>query len=54
MFAISTSHQAETEGNILIDNQDIVRCTQNSLRNNIAVVPQDTVLFNESIYFNIK
>ena len=43
-----------TEGNILIDNQDIVRCTQNSLRNNIAVVPQDTVLFNESIYFNIK
>ena len=43
-----------TEGNILIDNQDIVRCTQNSLRNNIAVVPQDAVLFNESIYFNIK
>jgi len=43
-----------TEGNILIDNQDIIRCTQNSLRNNIAVVPQDTVLFNESIYFNIK
>ena len=43
-----------TEGKILIDNQDIVRCTQNSLRNNIAVVPQDAVLFNESIYFNIK
>lgn len=43
-----------SQGKILIDNQDIVNCTQESLHKNIAVVPQDTVLFNESIFFNIK
>lgn len=43
-----------TQGRILIDDQNINNCTQSSLRKNIAVVPQDTVLFNESIYFNIK
>ena len=43
-----------SQGKILIDNQDIVNCSQESLHKNIAVVPQDTVLFNESIYFNIK
>ena len=43
-----------SQGSILIDNQDIVNCSQESLHKNIAVVPQDTVLFNESIYFNIK
>ena len=42
------------QGKILIDDQNINNCTQSSLRKNIAVVPQDTVLFNESIYFNIK
>ena len=43
-----------SQGSILIDNQDIVNCSQESLHKNIAVVPQDTVLFNESIFFNIK
>ena len=43
-----------SQGKILIDDQNINNCTQSSLRKNIAVVPQDTVLFNESIYFNIK
>lgn len=43
-----------SQGRILIDGQNINNCTQSSLRKNIAVVPQDTVLFNESIYFNIK
>ena len=43
-----------SQGRILIDDQNINNCTQSSLRKNIAVVPQDTVLFNESIYFNIK
>ena len=43
-----------SQGKILIDSQDIVNCTQESLHKNIAVVPQDTVLFNESIFFNIK
>lgn len=41
------------EGCIKIDNQDIRDVTQNSLRNQIGIVPQDTVLFNESIEYNI-
>lgn len=43
-----------TEGAVRIDGQDVRECTQESLHENIAVVPQDTVLFNESIYFNIQ
>ena len=37
----------------MIDGQDIRKVTQKSLRKQIGVVPQDTVLFNESIGFNI-
>lgn len=40
-------------GCILINNQDIREVTQQSLRAAMGIVPQDTVLFNESIYFNI-
>jgi ATP-binding cassette subfamily B protein len=40
-------------GRILINDQDIRHVTQASLRRSIGVVPQDTVLFNESIYYNI-
>ena len=40
-------------GSISVGEQDIRTVTQASLRNNIGVVPQDTVLFNESILFNI-
>jgi ATP-binding cassette subfamily B protein len=43
-----------TKGAVRIDGQDVRECTQQSLHENIAVVPQDTVLFNESIYFNIQ
>ena len=42
-----------TGGRILINNQDIRSITQKSLRKSIGIVPQDTVLFNESIYYNI-
>ena len=42
-----------TGGRILIDGQDIRGVTQDSLRAAIGIVPQDTVLFNESIYYNI-
>ncbi|MBT3519634.1 MAG: ABC transporter ATP-binding protein/permease, partial [Gammaproteobacteria bacterium] len=42
------------KGIISIDGQNIINCTQFSLHENIAVVPQDTVLFNESILFNIQ
>jgi ATP-binding cassette, subfamily B, heavy metal transporter len=42
-----------TGGAIEIDGQDIRDVTQASLRAAIGVVPQDTVLFNDSIYYNI-
>jgi ABC-type transport system involved in Fe-S cluster assembly fused permease/ATPase subunit len=42
-----------TGGSIRIDGQDIRDVTQKSLRAAIGIVPQDTVLFNESIYYNI-
>ena len=42
-----------TGGRITIDGQDIRDVTQKSLRRNIGIVPQDTVLFNDSIYYNI-
>ena len=35
------------------DNQDISQVTQDSLRQAIGVVPQDTMLFNDTIYYNI-
>jgi ABC-type transport system involved in Fe-S cluster assembly fused permease/ATPase subunit len=40
-------------GRILIDGQDIREVTQKSLRKAIGIVPQDTVLFNDTIYYNI-
>ncbi len=40
-------------GRVLIDGQDIARCTQESLRGAIAVVPQDPVLFHRSLAENI-
>src|SRR5205085_8522068 len=42
-----------TDGAIEIDGQDIRDVTQDSLRRAIGVVPQDTVLFNDTIYYNI-
>src|SRR6201991_489564 len=41
-------------GKILIDGQDIRSVTQNSLRAAIGMVPQDTVLFNDTIRYNIR
>lgn len=41
-------------GAVLIDGQDIRSVTQESLRRAIGIVPQDTVLFNASIYENIR
>jgi ABC-type transport system involved in Fe-S cluster assembly fused permease/ATPase subunit len=42
-----------TGGSISIDNQDIREITQKSLRSAIGMVPQDTVLFNDTIAYNI-
>lgn len=43
-----------TSGNISIDQQDIKLVSQNSLRKAIGIVPQDTVLFNDTIFENIR
>ncbi len=43
-----------TSGQIKIDQQDIAQVTQESLRKHIGIVPQDTVLFNDTLYENIK
>ena len=40
-------------GRVMINGTDLRHFTQSSLRSRIAIVPQDTVLFNESIYYNI-
>ena len=40
-------------GRILIDGQDVRTVTRDSLRRQLGIVPQDTVLFNDSIYYNI-
>ena len=43
-----------TDGRIEIDGQDIRDVTQRSLRAAIGMVPQDTVLFNDTIRYNIR
>jgi ATP-binding cassette subfamily B protein len=40
-------------GNIYVNNMNLNRVSQDSLRGIIGVVPQDTVLFNDTIYYNI-
>ncbi len=42
-----------TRGRICIDGQDIAKVSQHSLRGAIGIVPQDTVLFNDTIGYNI-
>jgi ATP-binding cassette subfamily B protein len=42
-----------TDGAIRIDGQDLREIAQDSLRRAIGIVPQDTVLFNDTIYYNI-
>lgn len=41
------------QGQILIDGQDIRTCSQNDLRTLLGIVPQDTVLFNDTLKNNI-
>lgn len=40
-------------GSISIDGQDIISVTQQSLRQHIGIVPQDTVLFNDTLFANV-
>lgn len=41
-------------GHILVNGQDISRVSQHSLRTQIGIVPQDTVLFNDTLYENVR
>lgn len=41
-------------GSVTIDGQNIAECTQESLRKALGIVPQDTVLFNDTIMYNIR
>ncbi|MCL2075842.1 MAG: ABC transporter ATP-binding protein/permease [Betaproteobacteria bacterium] len=43
-----------TEGAITCNGRDIRAFTQESLRSAIGIVPQDTVLFNDTLYYNIR
>ncbi len=43
-----------TGGAILVDGQDVREVTQESLRKAIGIVPQDTVLFNDTLRFNLQ
>jgi ATP-binding cassette subfamily B protein len=43
-----------TGGRVLIDGQDIAQVSQASLRKAIGIVPQDTVLFNDTIRYNLQ
>ncbi|MEI2456094.1 ABC transporter ATP-binding protein/permease [Lysobacter firmicutimachus] len=46
-------HYDPDGGRVLVDGQDLREVAVDSLRQRIGVVPQDTVLFNESLYYNI-
>ena len=52
--ACCTASTTSTPGAIRIDGRDLREFTQASLRAAIAIVPQDTVLFNDTIYYNIR
>ena len=41
------------EGEVLVDGNNIKDVTQSSLHSQIGIIPQDTVLFNDTIYYNI-
>jgi ATP-binding cassette, subfamily B, heavy metal transporter len=43
-----------TSGRVVIDGQDVSKVTQTSLRAAIGMVPQDTVLFNDTMLYNIR
>lgn len=43
-----------SDGGIFIDGQDIRKVSQSSLRKAIGIVPQDTVLFNDTLYENVQ
>ena len=53
-YDVGASTDAADHGRILIAGQDIRSVTQGSVRRAIGIVPQDTVLFNDTIAYNIR
>ena len=43
-----------TAGNVYVDGQNVKDLKMSSLRKNVSVVPQDTVLFNDTLIYNIS
>jgi len=54
LFSLLLKYNTNYTGQILIDGKDIQDIDTESLRNNISLIPQDTILFNRSIIDNIK
>jgi ABC-type multidrug transport system fused ATPase/permease subunit len=54
ILKLITRMLAPSSGSVLIDQVDVANVTLASLRKRIAVVPQDTCLFDETIEYNIK
>jgi ATP-binding cassette subfamily B (MDR/TAP) protein 7 len=54
LLKLVTGFISPDQGAILIDEQDLAKVQLESIRRNIGVVSQDTILFNQSIYENIK
>ena len=54
LFTLLQRHYDVQRGRILVDGQDIAQVTQESLRQAIAIVPQDISLFHRSIFENIR
>lgn len=53
-FKVLLGILSPNEGEIMIDNQNILNCSTDSVRSAFALVPQDVGLFHRSIYDNIK
>jgi ABC-type transport system involved in Fe-S cluster assembly fused permease/ATPase subunit len=53
VFSLLVRFFEPQSGSILIDGQDLAHITRYSLRNAIGVVPQDSILFNETVFYNI-
>ena len=54
LFSLLLKYNTSYNGQILIDDKDLNDIDTESLRNNISIIPQDTILFNRSIIDNIR
>ena len=54
IFNLLLKYNSKYSGKILINNEDIKNIDTKYLRNNISIIPQDTILFNRNIIENIK